>query len=87
MNRPIPPEVLAEWAQKANPLSPAETQGNGIPTMEVVLLAACFIIVSLRVYIRVFQTKSFGWDDALVIFSLVSRISRYIGGLDFDRMV
>jgi hypothetical protein len=77
-SRPVPPEVLLEWKQKANPLNPLETQGEGIPIMEVVLLVACFIVVSLRVYIRVFQTKSFGLDDALVIFSMVRYYLLYI---------
>ena len=72
--RPVPREVLLEWSTKANPLNPAETQGEGIPIMEVVLLVACYVIVGLRVYIRVFQTKSFGWDDALVIFSMVKHM-------------
>ena len=65
-----PPEVLAEWAVKANYVNP-ETRGNGIPTMEMILLAICFAVVALRVYTRAFVTKSFGWDDALIIFNML----------------
>jgi hypothetical protein len=71
MSRTPPPAVLAEWAQLANPVDPRETQGGGIPAMEVALTILCFIVVGLRVYIRIFQTKSFGLDDALIIFNLV----------------
>ena len=66
-----PPEVLAQWAQLANPLNPREVRGMGLRIAEVVLTVLCFIVVAPRVYIRVFQTKNFGWDDALIIFNLV----------------
>jgi hypothetical protein len=66
-----PPEaLLLEWAAKANYVNPV-TRGNGIPVMEVILLVLCVLIVALRVYTRAFLTKSFGVDDALVIFNLV----------------
>ena len=42
-----------------------------MPIATIVLLILCFIVVSLRIYIRVFQTKNFGWDDGLIIFNLV----------------
>lgn len=71
MSRAPPPAVLADWAQKVNPASPRETQGGGLPAMEVALTILCFLVVGLRVYIRIFQTKSFGLDDALIIFNLV----------------
>jgi hypothetical protein len=70
-HRTIPNEVLLDWLQKANPDNPSETRGDGIPIMEVVLSVACFLVVSLRVYTRLFQTKTFGWDDAFIIFNLV----------------
>jgi hypothetical protein len=77
-----PPEVLAEWATKANYVNP-ETRGDGIPTMEMILLAICFAVVALRVYTRTFVTKSFGWDDALIVFNMLPltgmAISLYLG--------
>lgn len=65
-----PPELLAEWAAKANYVNP-DTRGNGIPAMEMILLAICIVVVALRIYTRTFVTKSFGIDDALIIFNLV----------------
>ena len=73
MSSTPPPEVLAGWAQLANPFNPQEVRGMSLPIATIVLLILCFIVVSLRIYIRVFQTKNFGWDDGLIIFNLVGR--------------
>ena len=59
-----------EWAAKANYVNP-ETRGDEIPLMEMILLAICYVVVALRLYTRTFVTKSFGWDDALIIFNMV----------------
>ena len=66
-----PPEVLAEWQLLANPENPSETLGNTIPNMEITLLVLSFLVVALRVYIRTVQTRSFGWDDGVVVFNLI----------------
>jgi len=68
-----PPELLLEWAAKANYVNP-ETRGDGIPLMEIILLVICYVVVALRIYARTFVTKSFGWDDALIIFNMVRPI-------------
>ena len=68
-----PPEVVAEFLAKANYVDP-ETRGEEIAIMEIVLLVACFVVVALRVYARAFQSKSFGIDDVLIIFNLVSSV-------------
>ncbi|KIW06153.1 uncharacterized protein PV09_03315 [Verruconis gallopava] len=65
-----PPEVIAEWAAKANYVNP-ETRGGGIVAMEIVLLIACFLVVALRIYTRIFQSRTYGWDDTVIIFNLI----------------
>lgn len=38
----------------------------------VAFLAITWTVVSLRVWVRGFMIKSFGWDDAIMIVTLVS---------------
>lgn len=63
-----PTDVLISW--KPNYIDPV-TKGNGVMIMEIVLSAICFIVVGLRVWGRMCLTKSFGLDDAVIIFNLV----------------
>ena len=42
-----PPELLLEWAAKANYVNP-ETRGDGIPLMEMILLAICYVVVAFE---------------------------------------
>ena len=63
-----PPEVIASW--KPNYVNP-ELQGEGIVYMEIALTVLCFLVVGLRIYTRVFLSKSYGWDDTVIIFNLV----------------
>jgi hypothetical protein len=73
-----PPEVVASW--KPNYVNP-ETRGGNIVVMEIILLAASYIIVALRIWTRIFQSKSFGWDDGLIIFNLVKGMFIALGRL------
>ena len=53
---------------------PSERQDKG-PSLLVVaflLTFVAFIVVTLRVYTRVWVKNTRGWDDGFVIFSLVS---------------
>jgi hypothetical protein len=47
--------------------------------MEIVLLAVCYAVVALRIWTRFFLSKSFGYDDALIIFNLVIEMSTSTG--------
>ena len=38
----------------------------------LILTIIASVVVTLRVYIRVRVNRKFGWDDGLIIFSLVS---------------
>ena len=67
-----PPEVLAEWSKLANPENPP-TQGNDVLVMEIVLTVVSVLVVALRIYVRVFLTKSYGLDDTLILVNMVSQ--------------
>jgi hypothetical protein len=71
-----PVSVIATW--KPNYVDP-ETRGGGIVVMEIVLLAVCYAVVALRIWTRFFLSKSFGYDDALIIFNLVIEMSTSTG--------
>lgn len=48
-----------------------ETRGNSMIMVNVVCLILATILLSLRVYTRVFMLKSWGWDDVLICISYV----------------
>lgn len=46
--------------------------GPAITAVTSILLAIAIILVALRCYVRVLMTKNFGWDDGVMVFTLVS---------------
>jgi hypothetical protein len=69
---------MAPPAAAGPPSSPeylAETRGPAIRTITWLSVFLPFLLVSLRVYTRVFVRKVFGLDDWVIVFSLVSRLS------------
>jgi hypothetical protein len=73
-----PLSVIATW--RPNYVNP-ETRGGGVLVMEIVLLVACYVTVGLRLWTRLVQSHSFGYDDALIIFNLVRDMSLAPDGL------
>lgn len=51
-----------------------ELRGNELPAVCYVLLVLVFASVSLRVYIRAYVQRWFGYDDVLIIVSFVSQL-------------
>lgn len=53
---------------------PGGTQTKGTAFLAVALTSTIIasIVVTVRVYIRIWIKRTFGWDDGLIIFSLVS---------------
>jgi hypothetical protein len=71
-----PDSVIATW----NPnLNNPETRGASIIVLASVLLAVCYLVVSLRVWVRFHKAKNFGLDDTLIVLSLVSLIHSGVG--------
>ena len=56
---------------------PEERQNKGTAFMVVTLTFTVIasVVVNLRVYIRIWVKRTFGWDDGLIIFSLVKATS------------
>jgi hypothetical protein len=64
-----PLSVILTW--KPNYVDP-ETRGPLVKILDVVLLSLCYVAVALRVYARAVHSKSYGWDDTLIVIALVS---------------
>lgn len=73
-----PLSVIESW--HPNYINPP-THGQGIVIMEAVLLSVCYVVVALRVYGRMFQSKNFGIDDALILFNMVGEKLGQLSGL------
>lgn len=56
----------------------AETRGPMIRAVTWLSVILPFILVSLRVYTRVFVRKVFGLDDWVIVFSLVSWLLAFL---------
>ena len=59
---------------------PGKRQNKGTAYMIAALTFTVIasVVVSLRVYIRIWVKRTFGWDDGLIIFSLVSNRLRLL---------
>lgn len=67
--RDPPPEVVATWP-KPNYVDP-EYQGHQMAVIGITFLIISFIIVALRMYVRLFMRRSAGWDDWLIVITMV----------------
>jgi hypothetical protein len=66
----LPPlSVLASWPTP-NYIDPV-TRGPGLLIVNIVFSALAFIVVALRLYTRVWITRSLGMDDVFVFAALV----------------
>ncbi|KAI1780731.1 hypothetical protein F4818DRAFT_396618 [Hypoxylon cercidicola] len=63
----------------SNPNPTSWLQNLGI-AIEVVCPALAFIVVVLRSYIRI-DTKTFGWDDSLIVAAMVFSIAMAVGSI------
>ena len=63
-----PIEVLSTWPFDYENY---ETGGHYIVVLTAFLLGLAFVTVAVRIYSRVYLSKSFGIDDALIIFNMV----------------
>ncbi|CAG8214702.1 unnamed protein product [Penicillium salamii] len=68
MNLP-PPAVLATWPIP-NYIDPP-TRGHGVLIVNIVCFSLALMIVFLRVYTRVWITRSAGFDDVLILIGLM----------------
>lgn len=59
-------------ATSQKPQSERQDKGPGLLVVAFLLTFVASIVVTLRVYIRIWVKHTFGWDDGFVIFSLVS---------------
>ena len=73
--RDPPPEVVASWP-KPNYINP-ENQGPGIAISGITFMSLATILVMLRVYVRGWLIRSFGWDDAWMVAALVHSFQTY----------
>lgn len=49
-----------------------QNRGPAFLVVTLIFTIVASIVVTLRVYIRVWVKRTFGWDDGVIIFSLVS---------------
>ncbi|EER27805.1 hypothetical protein CPC735_031410 [Coccidioides posadasii C735 delta SOWgp] len=63
-----PPEVIASWPTP-NYVNP-EFQGPQLAVVGITLLVISFIVVFLRMYVRIWIRRSAGWDDWLMLLVL-----------------
>ncbi|CAI7599221.1 unnamed protein product [Penicillium discolor] len=70
----FPPLAIAETWPTPNYIDPP-TRGHGVLIVNVVCLALAFLIVSLRLYTRLWITCSAGVDDLLIVVGLVFAIA------------
>ena len=67
--RDPPLDVIKSWP-KPNYVNP-ETQGPGITISGITFMTLATILVMLRVYVRGWLIRSFGWDDAYMVAAVV----------------
>lgn len=70
----FPPPTIAESWPTPNYIDPP-TRGHGVLIVNVVCLALAFLIVSLRLYTRIWITCSAGVDDVLIVVGLIFAIA------------
>lgn len=64
-----PPEIVASWP-KPNYVNP-EHRGPHLMIVVLCSLVISAIVVALRIYVRVKVKKNAGWDDWLMLSTLV----------------
>ena len=67
--RTIPPEVIASWPAP-NYINP-QTRGNALVIINSVLISIVFVVICLRLYVRLYIKRWFGSDDALILLAFV----------------
>jgi hypothetical protein len=73
---PLP--VLQKWSQIGNPLHPAETRNWGLVVLVIILFSITLVTVTARLWARIFVQRNLGWDDGVIIASMVILLFRYI---------
>ncbi|KGO64115.1 hypothetical protein PEX1_020670 [Penicillium expansum] len=73
----FPPPAIAESWPTPNYIDPP-TRGHGVLIVNVVCLTWAFLIVSLRLYTRVWVTCSAGIDDVFIVIGLIFAIAMAI---------
>lgn len=68
--RDPPPEVVASWPE-GNFVDP-EYQGPQLVIVGILLLVVSFVVVALRLWVRVHMKKRAGWDDWIMVCVMVS---------------
>ena len=53
-------------------MSGTQNKGPAFIVVALIFTITASIVAGLRVYIRVWIKRKFGWDDRLIIFSLVN---------------
>lgn len=66
-----PPDVIASWPE-ANFVDP-EYQGPQLAIVAITLLVFSFVIVALRIWVRVQMKKRAGWDDWIMVIAMVCK--------------
>lgn len=57
-------------------------RGAGQRNLNAALIAFSSAFLAIRLYVRLFMTKSPGWDDGLAGLAWVSPVSSPLGGID-----
>lgn len=70
--RSPPPELVATWP-KPNYINP-EHQGPQLTVIVLIFCTLSYIVVGLRTYVRVRIKKTAGWDDWLMLATLVRTV-------------
>lgn len=50
-----------------------------ILVVSIVMMALCIVTVLLRIFVRIYIVRAFGWDDGLMVAALVSHSEESTG--------
>ena len=67
------PEIISSWP-KPNYVNPV-VRGNDVAIVTGILMALAIILLGLRLWARCFIIKRPGWDDSIILVSLVEHTS------------
>ena len=66
----ISPETIAAWPTPN--YSHPQTRGSSVIAIHSILYAIVLGVVSLRIFTRLYISRSFGYDDTFILFATVS---------------
>lgn len=61
-----------EDSQQSSDAYGKENKGTAFLVIALLFTTLALMVVGLRIYIRIWISRAFGWDDGMIIFSLVS---------------